>query len=189
MNNRTFITMAAGLAWLAVLPFAALAQDVGIAAQDSTMPSADALSVQSDAGTASDTSAPSGNHFRRGGEFKALSDSLSPEQQQQMAAIRDQLKNATAPLRQQMKELRAKLEADPQAADADNLKSQLSSLREQFRSQMKAGHEKMMAILNDDQKAQLEEMRKGRRARGSESTAPAAQSSESNQPAAASSTN
>jgi Spy/CpxP family protein refolding chaperone len=168
MYNRTLITMAAGLAWLAVLPFAAIAQDAGIQLQAQTMPPADTASVQADASTASDTTfkttasgdtdSPAGkrlHHAGGAGQFKAIADSLTPEQQQQMADVRSQLKDETAPLRKQMKELRAKLQAAPQGSDVSDVQKQMADLRAQLKEQMKAGRQKMMAILTDDQKAQL----------------------------------
>lgn len=95
-----------------------------------------------------------------GGAWKQISSTLTPDQKVKIDGIKTQLKADSAPLVEQMKSLRSQLQTTPAPANADALKTQLTTLRQQVKGNFKAGREKMMAVLTDEQRAQLAASRK-----------------------------
>ena len=156
--NKTFAaTLGAVAMVVSLMPVIALAQVPGTTVLAAGQDSADSQPSPSGSGEQGFR----GGHHRHGahGGFKKLN--LSVDQQQQMDAIRKQLKTDNAPLFEKAKALKEQLDSNPK--NADELKAQLTSLREQIRSAMKSGHERMMAVLTDDQKAQLAQAREQRK--------------------------
>ena len=106
-----------------------------------------------------------GHHGKRGGEFSeklAEKLNLTDAQKQQVKALRESFRAENEPQRTQMRQLTTDLRAAKEANDtarAESLKAQIEAQRATFKQRADAQHQRLLAILTAEQRAQLEAMR------------------------------
>ena len=89
---------------------------------------------------------------------------LSDAQQQQIRAIHERLQASVKPQRQEMRRLRESSQGEP---NADTI-ARIEALHTEMGRAMRATHEEILAVLTQEQRTQLEQLVRDRKARHAE---------------------
>jgi Spy/CpxP family protein refolding chaperone len=107
-----------------------------------------------------------GKRGGRGGMQRLVSQlNLTDAQQQQIRAIEDRFEASTKTQREEMRRLRESTQGGEPSAET---RARFQTLREELGQAMKTQHQEMLNVLTSEQRAQLEQLMKERKARHDE---------------------
>jgi Spy/CpxP family protein refolding chaperone len=100
-----------------------------------------------------------------GGAFRLMSQlNLTDAQRQQLRAIQDRFEASTQAQREEMRRLRETTQGQPSA----DTQARFQALRAEIRQAMRGQHEEMLKVLTEEQRTQLEQTMRERKARRGE---------------------